>query len=85
MLMEIPQLRPACRHSDSELLITIDTVEAARDTLDSYRLELLADLDSRGLTRELGAKDTTELPALRCIWLLGSSTSTTDAPSPRWW
>jgi hypothetical protein len=63
--MEIPQLRPSCRQSDRELLITFDTIEAARDTLDSYRLELLGDLDSRGLAKELGAKDTIELLSLR--------------------
>jgi uncharacterized protein DUF222/HNH endonuclease len=63
--MNIPQLRPACRQSDSDQLISIDTIEAALNTLDTYRLELLTDLDARGLAKELGAKDTIELLSLR--------------------
>ncbi|MEV6416093.1 DUF222 domain-containing protein [Kribbella sp. NPDC051718] len=63
--MEIPQLRPACLQGDDELLVTLDTVDAARNTLDTYHLELLADLESRGLATELGAKNTIELIELR--------------------
>ncbi|MDX6260695.1 MAG: hypothetical protein QOH84_2383, partial [Kribbellaceae bacterium] len=63
--MEIPQLRPAYLQSDSELLITLDTVVAARSQLDAYYLELVNDVESRGLATELGAKNTIELLELR--------------------
>lgn len=63
--METSQLRPASMLSDSGLLLTLDAVEAALSTLTTYRLHLTADLDSRGLAKEQGARDTTEYLALR--------------------
>ncbi|WP_328327199.1 HNH endonuclease [Kribbella sp. NBC_00382] len=63
--MEISQLRPAYLQSDSEVLVTLDTVEAALNTLGSYRLELLGEVESRGLAKELDARNTIELLELR--------------------
>jgi uncharacterized protein DUF222 len=63
--MEILQLRPAYLHSDSELLITADSVDAALSELLTYRLNLTADMESRGLATRLGARDTIELLSLR--------------------
>ncbi|MFI5709936.1 DUF222 domain-containing protein [Kribbella sp. NPDC051620] len=63
--MEIPQLRPTYLQSDDELVVTLDTVEAARRILDTYYLDVVDDVESRGLARELGAKNTIELLELR--------------------
>ncbi|WP_328325127.1 DUF222 domain-containing protein [Kribbella sp. NBC_00382] len=63
--MEISQLRPAYLQSDTEVIVTLDTVEAALNTLGSYRLELLGDVESRGLAKELDARNTIELLELR--------------------
>lgn len=63
--MEIVQLPAPCRLSDSELLATLDTVDAALSTLQTWYWQASADLDTRGLARELGAKDTTEFLSLR--------------------
>ncbi|WP_328327128.1 HNH endonuclease [Kribbella sp. NBC_00382] len=63
--MEISQLRPAYLQSDSEVIVTLDTVEAALNTLGSYRLELLGEVESRGLAKELDARNTIELLELR--------------------
>ncbi|NEA37614.1 HNH endonuclease signature motif containing protein, partial [Streptomyces sp. SID13031] len=63
--MEISQLRLPCLQSDSELLITADTVDAVLSKLITYRLNVTADLESRGLATELGANNTVELLSLR--------------------
>ncbi|WBQ02861.1 HNH endonuclease signature motif containing protein [Kribbella sp. CA-293567] len=63
--METLRLRPAYLQSDSELLLTLDEVEAARTLLETLRLQLIADLESRGLAKSLGAKDTVEFLSLR--------------------
>ncbi|MEV6412776.1 DUF222 domain-containing protein [Kribbella sp. NPDC051718] len=63
--MEISQLRPTCLQSDDELMVTLDTVVAARLQLNVLCLELVGDVESRGLATELGAKNTVELLELR--------------------
>ncbi|MDX6262999.1 MAG: hypothetical protein QOH84_4687, partial [Kribbellaceae bacterium] len=63
--MEISQLRPTCLQSDDELMVTLDTVVAARRQLNTIYLELVRDVESRGLAPELGAKNTVELLELR--------------------
>ncbi len=51
--------------SDSELLSTLDQVDAAVARLLTYRLQLIARVDETGLAEELGARDTAELLAMR--------------------
>ncbi|WP_202806710.1 hypothetical protein, partial [Kribbella catacumbae] len=63
--METSQLLPPSMLGDSALLSTIDGVDAALSTLLTYRLQLTADLDHRGLAKELGARDTVEFLELR--------------------
>ncbi|NEA33677.1 hypothetical protein, partial [Streptomyces sp. SID13031] len=63
--MEISQLRPPCLYSDSELLIAADTVDAALSELTTCNWYLTAEIESRGLAKELGAGDTIELLSLR--------------------
>jgi hypothetical protein len=63
--METTQLLPASRLGDSALLSTLDAVDAALSTLNTYHLQLLADLDKRGLATEEGAQDTVEFLSLR--------------------
>ncbi|MEV8377851.1 DUF222 domain-containing protein [Kribbella sp. NPDC056861] len=62
--MEIEQLPASCRLSDSDLLSTLDTVDAAVNALQAWSWQATADLERRGLAKELGAKDTTELLSL---------------------
>ncbi|TDW75499.1 HNH endonuclease signature motif containing protein [Kribbella pratensis] len=57
--------RPVWSMSDSELLPTIDQVDAAVTQLLTYRLQLIARVDEVGLASELGARDTAELLAIR--------------------
>ncbi|MEV5968312.1 DUF222 domain-containing protein, partial [Kribbella sp. NPDC051952] len=57
--------RPVWSMSDSELLPTIDQVDAAVAQLLTYRLQLVARTDEIGLAQELGARDTAELLAMR--------------------
>ncbi|WP_130442333.1 HNH endonuclease signature motif containing protein [Kribbella rubisoli] len=63
--MELLGERPIWSMSDSELLPTIDQVEAAVTRLLTYRLLLIARVDEVGLAPELGARDTAELLAMR--------------------
>ncbi|WP_433014218.1 DUF222 domain-containing protein [Kribbella sp. CA-294648] len=63
--METTQLLPPSRLSDSALLSTLDAVESALSTLTTYRLQLVADFDQRGLAAEHGARDTIEFLSLR--------------------
>ncbi|WP_433006912.1 DUF222 domain-containing protein [Kribbella sp. CA-294648] len=63
--METTQLLPPSRLGDSALLSTLDAVEAALSTLSTYRLQLVADFDQRGLAGEHGARDTIEFLSLR--------------------
>ncbi|MEU4395483.1 hypothetical protein [Kribbella sp. NPDC023855] len=63
--METTQLLPPSRLTDSALLSTLDAVDAALSTLNTYHLQLLADLDQRGLATEHGAHDTIEFLSLR--------------------
>ncbi|WUJ68509.1 HNH endonuclease [Kribbella soli] len=63
--MELLGERPVWSMSDSELLPTIDQVEAAVTRLLTYRLLLIARVDEVGLASELGARDTAELLAMR--------------------
>ncbi|WP_020390555.1 DUF222 domain-containing protein [Kribbella catacumbae] len=63
--MEIPELRPAWSQTGSELLVTFDTLQAARSALDTYELQIIARIDETGLAKEEGARDTVELLSLR--------------------
>ncbi|MEV6416937.1 DUF222 domain-containing protein [Kribbella sp. NPDC051718] len=63
--MEISQLRPTCLQTDRELVVSLDTVDAALSQLRTYQLQLTAELESRGLAKELGARNTVELLELR--------------------
>ncbi|MEV8375265.1 DUF222 domain-containing protein [Kribbella sp. NPDC056861] len=63
--MEIEQLPPPCRLSDSDLLSRVDTVTAARSALDTWCWQAAAELETRKLAKELGAKDTVELLSSR--------------------
>ncbi|MGW7682716.1 DUF222 domain-containing protein [Kribbella sp. NPDC054772] len=57
--------RPVWSMGDSELLPTLDQVDAAVAWLLTYRLQLVARIDETGLAEELGARDTAELLAMR--------------------
>ncbi|MEU4390476.1 DUF222 domain-containing protein [Kribbella sp. NPDC023855] len=63
--MDTTQLLPPARLSDSTLLSTLDAVDTALSTLNTYHLQLLADFDQRGLATEHGAHDTVEFLSLR--------------------
>ena len=57
--------RPAWAMSGAELLHELDTVNATLSHLQTRRLHLIARLDQTGHARDLGARDTVELLALR--------------------
>ncbi|WP_344145994.1 HNH endonuclease signature motif containing protein [Kribbella yunnanensis] len=63
--METLALPPVWSLSGSELLSTLDTVEAATAVLNTYKLQLLGGLDDMGIAQELGARNTVELVAER--------------------
>jgi hypothetical protein len=63
--MNIEQLPPPCRLTDSDLLTRVDTVNAARNGLDTWYWQAQAELETRGLPKALGAKDTIEFLSLR--------------------
>ncbi|MFC9694988.1 DUF222 domain-containing protein [Kribbella sp. NPDC056951] len=65
--MEMLALPPVWSLSGSELLSTLDTVEAATALLNTYKLQLLRGLDEMGIARELGARDTVELVSERYL------------------
>ncbi|MBP2356726.1 5-methylcytosine-specific restriction protein A [Kribbella aluminosa] len=66
--MELLGERPVWSLSDGELLPTLDQVDAAVTWLLTYRLQLIGRVDEGGLAEELGARDTSELLAMRhCI------------------
>ena len=57
--------RPAWAMTGAELLRELDGLHAVLSRLQTRRLDLLARLDDLGHARELGARDTTELIAIR--------------------
>ena len=57
--------RPAWAMTGAELLHELDGLHASLSRLQTRRLDLLARLDDLGHARELGARDTTELIAIR--------------------
>jgi hypothetical protein len=59
------EMRPVWSMSGSEMLSTLDTLQADLTRLQTYRLELLAALESNGHATHLGARDTVELIATR--------------------
>jgi hypothetical protein len=63
--MEIEQLPPPCRLSDSDLLSKVDTVNAARNGLDSWYWRAAVEIETRKLAKEHGAKNTVEFLSLR--------------------
>ncbi|MGW5193154.1 DUF222 domain-containing protein [Kribbella sp. NPDC004138] len=63
--MELLGERPAWSMSGSELLSTLDTVEAELARLEAYRLSVIAAIESTGYAEELGARDTAELLRFR--------------------
>ena len=63
--MDLPEMRPPCQQSGSELLTTLDTLERAISAAQTYRLQVIARLDEMGHAAEVGARDTTELISVR--------------------
>ncbi|MFF1819566.1 DUF222 domain-containing protein [Kribbella sp. NPDC058245] len=63
--MEILAMRPVCMQSDSELLVTLDTLETAEALIKTAKLQVIADLHDRGTAQALGARDTVELVSQR--------------------
>ncbi|MGW5195687.1 DUF222 domain-containing protein [Kribbella sp. NPDC004138] len=63
--MELLGERPAWSMSGSELLSTLDSVEAELARLEAYRLSVVAAIESTGYAAELGARDTAELLRFR--------------------
>ena len=63
--MELLSERPAWSMSGSEMLSALDTLDAELAQWESYRLQLIAQLDATGYAQELGARDTVELLAFR--------------------
>jgi hypothetical protein len=63
--MEQFEQRPVWSMSGSEMLTALDDVQAQLDRLRTYRLELLAAIDSNGHATEIGARDTVQLIATR--------------------
>ncbi|MEV6266393.1 DUF222 domain-containing protein [Kribbella sp. NPDC051936] len=63
--MELLGERPAWSMSGSELLSTLDTLEAELARLKSYRLSVIAAIETTGYAQELGARDTAELLRFR--------------------
>ncbi|MEV6272487.1 DUF222 domain-containing protein [Kribbella sp. NPDC051936] len=63
--MELLGERPAWSMSGGELLSTLDTLEAELARLESYRLSVVAAIESTGYAQELGARDTAELLRFR--------------------
>ncbi|MGC4941171.1 DUF222 domain-containing protein [Kribbella sp. DT2] len=57
--------RPIWSMSGSEMLSALDTIQADLARLQTRRLDLLAALEANGHATELGARDTTELIAVR--------------------
>ncbi|MEV0794775.1 DUF222 domain-containing protein [Kribbella sp. NPDC050459] len=63
--MELLGERPVWSMSGSELLSTLDTLEAELARLEAYRLSVIAAIESTGYAQELGARDTAELLRFR--------------------
>ena len=63
--MDLPEMRPPCQQSGSELLTTLDTLERAISVAQTYRLQVIARLDEMGHATEIGARDTTDLISVR--------------------
>ncbi|MFC6156440.1 HNH endonuclease [Kribbella jiaozuonensis] len=63
--MELLGERPAWSMSGGELLSTLDAVDAEIARLESYRLSVVATVESTGYAAELGARDTAELLRFR--------------------
>ncbi|MGW5188222.1 DUF222 domain-containing protein [Kribbella sp. NPDC004138] len=63
--MELLGERPAWSMNGSELLSTLDTLEAELARLEAYRLSVIAAIESTGYAEELGARDTAELLRFR--------------------
>ncbi|MGW5189283.1 DUF222 domain-containing protein [Kribbella sp. NPDC004138] len=63
--MELLGERPTWSMSGSELLSTLDTLEAELARLEAYRLSVVAAIESTGYAAELGARDTAELLRFR--------------------
>ncbi|WP_238164030.1 HNH endonuclease signature motif containing protein [Kribbella pittospori] len=63
--MELLGEQPIWSMSGSELLTTLDQLEADLDRRQTYRLQLIAALDNTGHAADLGAHDTVQLLAFR--------------------
>ncbi|MGW6282461.1 hypothetical protein [Kribbella sp. NPDC055071] len=62
--MEQVSERPIWALSDSDLLSASDRTDAAITRLLTYRVQLIAAIEERGLAQDLGASDTTELDGM---------------------
>ncbi|WP_410787885.1 DUF222 domain-containing protein [Kribbella sp. C-35] len=63
--MELLDERPVWSMSGSELLSTLDALEAEAAHRETYRLAVIAAIESTGYAAELGARDTAELLRFR--------------------
>ncbi|MET9316974.1 DUF222 domain-containing protein [Kribbella sp. NPDC003505] len=63
--MELLGERPVWSMSGSELLSTLDELEAEMARREAYRLSVIAAIESTGYAEELGARDTAELLRFR--------------------
>ena len=63
--MELLGERPVWSMSGSELLSTLDALEAEAARRETYRLAVIAAIESTGYAAELGARDTAELMRVR--------------------
>ncbi|TDO60729.1 uncharacterized protein DUF222, partial [Kribbella sp. VKM Ac-2571] len=63
--MELLGERPVWSMSGSELLSTLDALEAEAARRETYRLKVIAAIESTGYAAELGARDTAELLQFR--------------------
>ncbi|MGW7682346.1 DUF222 domain-containing protein [Kribbella sp. NPDC054772] len=65
--METLGERPVWSMSGSEMLDTIDQLDAELARLETYRLQVIAGLDAVGYAKEIGAQDTTQLLEYRFL------------------
>src|SRR5258707_978972 len=63
--MELLGERPVWSMSGSELLSTLDALDAEAARRETYRLAVIAAIENTGYAAELGARDTAELIRVR--------------------
>ncbi|TCM45093.1 HNH endonuclease [Kribbella sp. VKM Ac-2568] len=63
--MELVEMRPAWSMSGSQQLATLDAVQSTIASLQTYSLQLMAELEKSGYAKEIGARDTVRLLSFR--------------------